>query len=270
MTIAQTQLTNAQVSLFYDPTYMEVNTFHSSEPYNIKQILEANGHTVTTFVGADTDAWRNATQGADVLVIPSLEVAAVSLSPGAMFFLKDFVSRGGTLVTTQSFDQPNTDLLDALFDTSLNEGLGGPSTATAAVGGTTYSGAAAAIPNNLGPVEALQAASLPVFATSLYENASGNSTVAAFQYGKGQIIWLGWDFYNALPAPGTLDGGWNDVLNRSVSFTDFEPNGLVIDGTNGNDRVDVDPAARAFEFKRPRRRDEAQEGQRQGLRRRWP
>ena len=173
MTIAQTQLTNAQVSLFYDPTYMEVNTSHASEPYNIKQILEANGHAVTTFIGAGTDAWRNATQGADVLVIPSLEVAAVSLSAGALFFLKDFVSRGGTLVTTQSFDQPNTDLLNALFDTALNEGPGGPSNATAAVGGTTYSGAAAAIPNNLGPIEALQATSLPVFATSLYENASG-------------------------------------------------------------------------------------------------
>jgi Ca2+-binding RTX toxin-like protein len=250
MTIAKTQLTNAKVSLFYDPAFIETGA--SGEGPNVKESLEDAGHIVTTFTGTSTNAWRDATQGVDVLVIPELEIAPLILSSGSAFFLKKFVSDGGTLIVHARHgqpDQPNTDLIDALFGTALNEVqslANDPSTPTGEVTGTTYAGAALSLPWN-DDLEALEAGSLPVTAKSLYQNTAGDSTVAAFQYGKGQIVWLGWDWHNAAPPPGTQDGGWNDILHRSVSHTDFEPNGLIINGTKFNDKVNFDPSAKTFD-----------------------
>ena len=255
MAIAQETFTNAQVSLFYDPAFVDTFISPSAEAYNLNQILGGAGHTVTTFTGTDTSAWRNATQNANVLVIPSLDniidpATQLPLSTGAMFFLKDFVSRGGTLIVTSEVGGPQhgTDLLDAFFDTALNElnssSIFPASTRTAEAAGTVFASGGTPLPGN-DSVDALAAASLPAFATSLYETAAGNSTVVAFQFGKGQVIWLGWDWYQAAPAGGQ-DGGWNDILRRSVSTTDLEPNGLIINGTSGNDRVTVDPSLRAF------------------------
>ena len=96
--------------------------------------------------------------------------------------------------------------------------------------------------NSNGSTDALEAASLPDFAKSLYETAGGDSTVAAFQFGRGQIVWLGWDWYRA----DMQDGGWLDILKQSVGVTDFEPNGVIIDGTPGKDKVIVDTVAKQF------------------------
>ena len=232
----------------------------------MKRSLEAAGHTVTTFAGTTTEAWRNATNGADVLVIPEV-VIEPTLSTGAMFFLKDFVSKGGTLILVSGtgIEQSGTDLINTVFGTALVELPDvGTSTPTADINGTTFGADIPLLINN-GSTDALQAASLPDFAKSLYETAGGDLTVAAFQFGGGQIVWLGWDWYRA----DVQDDGWIDILKQSVGVTDFEPNGLVINGTTGNDKVNIDPSAKNLRFERPRRRDHAQEGRRQGLRRRW-
>ena len=93
--------------------------------------------------------------------------------------------------------------------------------------------------------DALNPASLPGYAQTFYANPKSNSTVAGFQYGEGQVLWLGWDWYKAAPL-GNHDGGWNAVLDRSVSRTDLVPNGVSIKGTNGNDKVVVDPVSKRF------------------------
>jgi Ca2+-binding RTX toxin-like protein len=247
MTIAQQQLTNAKVSLFYDPAYVEIGGTAADEGSEVKASLEAAGHTVTTFVGTGTSSWMNATQGTDVLVIPETPVLgpALTISDGAMFFLRKFVSDGGTLVVHTSID--HIALMNDLFGTALVEvGSLGNSTATGNVVGTTFAGALAVLADN-GNTNALQGTSLPGHAQSLYQNGLGDSTVAAFQFGKGQVIYLGWDWNNAAPMPGLQDFGWLGVQHRSMSLTDFIPNGLVINGTSGNDKVMVDPTAKAFE-----------------------
>jgi Ca2+-binding RTX toxin-like protein len=256
MAIAQEQFNNAQISLFFDPAYVDTGSASSDEAYNMRQVLEGIGHTIKPFTGTDTSAWREATLNANVLVIPSLNNIAPGaqfpLSTGAMFFLKEFVSRGNTLIVVSEIgnEQRNTNLLDALFDTALNELNYNPtfpaSSRTSDATGTVYATAGTPLPGN-DAVDALEAASLPAFATSLYETAEGNSTVAAFQFGKGQVIWLGWDWNNAAPSPGSQNGGWNDILLRSISTTDLIPNGVVIEGKKGDDKVKAAPSAKGFD-----------------------
>lgn len=246
MTIAQTQLSNAKVSLFFDSNFSSLDSPTDEAP-SMKRSLEAAGHVVTTFDGTTTDAWRTATDGADVLVIPQIS-GNPALTPGALFFLKDFVSKGGTLIVVSETDaeQSGTDLINTVFGTALVElAYVGASTPTADVNGTTF-GADIPLLSDNGSTDGLQAASLPDFARSLYETAGGDSTVAAFQFGMGQIVWLGWDWYRAEPLPGVQDGGWLDILDQSVSVTDFKPNGVDITGKKGNDKVKVDALAKAF------------------------
>ncbi len=239
MTIAQQPLTNAKVALFFDVTYTFING-STAEGNGVQRALAAAGHTVTTFAGTSTDAWMNATKGVDVLVIPELgkTAGAPPLSPGAMFFVKNFVSNGGTLIVDGgSNGAHSTELIDALFDQALVQVAStAASTPTASVAGTTYEGGDSSLPDN-SDTGALGHASLPTFAESFYNNLAGDLTVAGFQYGQGQVIWLGWDWFDALPPPGNYDGGWNDTLYRSVSLSDFNPNGVIFKGTHGNDRV---------------------------------
>jgi hypothetical protein len=240
MAIAQQQLLNASVSLFFDPFFVETGGALGDEGSEVKAFLEADGHTVTTFVGTDTAAWIAATSDADIVVIPETgnTVVPLTLSNGAMFFLRQFLVAGGTLIV-DGHDADNVALMHQLFGdlrfgpTLTEVDSTTASIATAGVAGTIYSTGALSLPDN-SSTSALLASSLPTFAVSLYENAAGDSTVAGFHYGRGQIIWLGWDWNNALPAPGAQDGGWNDVLHHSISLTNLRPNGASKTG-NKND-----------------------------------
>jgi hypothetical protein len=137
-------------------------------------------------------------------------------------------------------------LINQLFDTALEKlGSSGESAQTDAVDGTTYEGGPSPISDNAFS-DALRPSSLPGYAGEFYDNPKSNSTVAGFQYGEGQVLWLGWNWYKAFPI-GNQNGGWNAVLDRSVSTTDFEPNGVSIKGTNKNDKVVVDPVLKRFE-----------------------
>ncbi|HET7713998.1 MAG TPA: hypothetical protein VFK86_00060 [Bauldia sp.] len=246
MTIAQEQLSNADVALFFDSNYVNLSG-PDSEAIGVQQALLLFGHVATTFVGTSTEAWRNATAGADVLVIPELQMAALPLSAGAMFFLREFVSDGGTLIVHgANTGTHDTDLLNALFDLALTKvDANTTSTPTTDVAGTTYAAGPPSLADN-DDVVALDNLSLPAFARSFYKDALGDATVAGFQYGKGQVIWLGWDWYDALPL-GSQDGGWNPTLNRSVCLSDFKPNGLVIVGTQSKDKVTVDQAVKGLD-----------------------
>ncbi len=73
-------------------------------------------------------------------------------------------------------------------------------------------------------------------AVSLYTDTDDVASVFAFQHGRGQVVMLGWDFYDAVPK-GTEDGGWLQVLDSAVSLTDGLPTGAVIVGGLGKDVV---------------------------------
>ena len=103
-------------------------------------------------------------------------------------------------------------------------------TKTDAAKGTTFAGNKGHIDSNNGTFYQLTS-SLPDNALSLYA-VDDQSAVTAVPWGKGQIIFLAWDWYDAKPDFGQ-NGGWLDLLASAVSRTD-----RAILGTSGDDVLD--------------------------------
>ncbi|MCB1495376.1 MAG: hypothetical protein KDJ86_06300 [Bauldia sp.] len=165
----------------------------------------------------------------------------LTLDPGAATILKQFVMNGGTLIVFQ--DERNTDFVNSVFGTDLSwQPSSSTSTRQGDASGTTFQDGPNAIPDNAS-LDAVDEASLPPGAESYYENALGDSTVFSFQVGKGQITYLGWDWEDSFPAHFVgQDGGWNKVLDNSISETDGKTNGAFIKGTKKDDKVTLTKA----------------------------
>ncbi len=249
MALATEQLSGAEVYLFYDPEYVNIDGTFDEEGSEVKAALEAKGHDVTTFTGTDADSWLVASLDADVIHIPML-IGELELSKGAIALLRLFVSNGGTLVFHSTYNEGSdkiphgVNLINAIFKTELSEVQTlAQTTETGDAEDTTFEGHGP-LPDNDG-TNVLDPDDLPDHAVTFYENSDGSS-VAGFQFGQGQVIYLGWDWYNALPEPGTQNTAWADVLHASNSTTDEEPTGNIIKGTKKNDVVGVDLVGKKF------------------------
>src|SRR5688572_20811415 len=104
MTMVFEKLDKARIALFYDPNFVNLTSPGpaTQEAPNMKAAFEAQGHEVSTILDSTAASWAAATKGADVLVIPDLAVSALLLSDAAMFFIRKFVSEGGTLIVANN------------------------------------------------------------------------------------------------------------------------------------------------------------------------
>ncbi|MBN2389983.1 MAG: beta-propeller fold lactonase family protein [Anaerolineae bacterium] len=203
----------AVVAVFDDPSYVDTENTTSSESDNVQAGLAAMGHTVLPFTGIDETAWSTALAGADILVIPELENDSglgIDLSLAARAVISDFVNSGGGLI---EFDDGSS-FLNPVFGFSLSHSGGNPSSITAAAVGTAFQGGPATLPSN-NATWGLDSSTFPAGGLAIYSSGGNNAEVAWLPYGSGQIIYLGWDWYDAAP-PGGQDGGWLDVLERAV------------------------------------------------------
>ncbi|MCB1488239.1 MAG: hypothetical protein KDJ88_12380 [Bauldia sp.] len=240
----QNKLSGADIALFYNSSYVDTTENEDGEAHNVRESLNSLSHHVTTFTGVTAGTWSYYTKNYDVIVIPELEIGALNLDPGVRVILKQFVMNGGTLVTFgEYYHHNNTALLNQLFGTSLVDfGATGTSSRQGDASGTTFASGPASIPRN-DDTQAADLHHLPARAESYYEDANGNATVFSFQVGKGQVTFLGWDWWNSSPPnSGGLDGGWQSVLNNSISETDGKPNGEFIKGTRNDDKVTLTKA----------------------------
>lgn len=241
----QNKLTGADVALFYNSSFVDTTANGvDGEAYNVRQSLNFLGHNANTFTGTSASSLNFMAKNNDVIAIPELEVSALSLDLGAIIILKQFVMNGGTLVVFGSDGSSrNTDLINDIFGTNLTRtDANGSSNRQGEAAGTTFSGGPANIPDNNG-TDAIGSGSPPL-SESYYEDGSGNSTVMSFQVGKGQVTYLGWDWFNSFPANFFTgqDGGWNSVLDRAISETDGKVNGNTIKGTKSDDKVTLTKA----------------------------
>jgi hypothetical protein len=216
--------TAPDVVVFSDGTYVDLATNTSGEAYNIRKTLEAQGNTVTTFTGTDQASWDTALAGQDVLVLPELQNGDLNaaLSSGARAAIVAHVQNGGGLIATMdsgTAGQRMVNLLNTTFGYSLAFASFSGTTAslnTSAAAGTPYEGGPATLPRN-SAVGAVNSTTLPSTAKNIYTSDSGTRAwVTFFSEGAGQIALLGWDWFNAQPT-GTADGGWLDVLDRSIA-----------------------------------------------------
>lgn len=214
--------TAAEIALFYDPAYVDTSDSPTyGEAYNVKTALENKGHNVTP-LNFDFELSSVDPLTVDILYIPELDVAALSGDIG----VADYVNLGGCLIINggsgSGLAERSYSFLNDTFGFSLaRRGSGDSSGSTSHISSdassTDFHGGPAALSIGTGyPVShSLKTSSLPAGSLSVYTN-NATTQVAIMPYGNGQIIYLSYDWHEAVPN-GTVDGGWDNVLDRAVT-----------------------------------------------------
>ena len=189
----------------------------SDEAQTITASLTADGHVVTATTALTASELSAALDGADIFVLPEQEQGdlGAALDAAARQVIADFVSEGGRMIV--SADTRGT--LNDIFGFDLSATTGGPSTPTPAADSTIFAGGPGSL-GDLGLTIGLNTASLPTGSTSVYQNANGDTTVALMPFGSGDIIHLGWDWYNATPLGSAADSGWREILSTASAAED--------------------------------------------------
>ncbi|MBL28017.1 MAG: hypothetical protein CMM50_10775, partial [Rhodospirillaceae bacterium] len=216
----------ATVAVFDNPSFVDTSNTSSSESDTIQASLTSLGHTVTTFTGITAAEIEAALSGVGALVIPEQEAGDIAgaLDSAAEAAIADFVSSGGLLVIASN---PIT-FLNSIFGFSLSFGSGVNATLnTAEVAGTIFADGPTTLPSENATV-GLSIASLPSGAIPVYA-ASGSATVTAIPFGAGQIVTLGWDWFNGAPL-GVTDDGWLEVLDRAMTFASADGDDTLAGG----------------------------------------
>jgi hypothetical protein len=224
--LSLTGLAHAQgaVALFFDPFYVDTSPAPDGEATNLLASLQQAGYTVTTFTGTSETEWRTAMAGKRLLVIPELENNPLSpdLDARTKLFIASFVAQGGSLVVVAPRSGDPLAVINEAFGFAMTAAqfVTPPISLTGAAAGTPFEGGPATLPLNLSSVDAVLASSLPPEARAIYTDADGNSVVTQIPSQGGNILILGWDWFDAAPL-GTQDGGWLAVLDSAGSVEGF-------------------------------------------------
>jgi Ca2+-binding RTX toxin-like protein len=223
------------VAVYDDPAFVDTAGGSSAEGDNVQASLASFGHTVKTFTGTTGPAFSAGLAGVRLLVIPELENGdlAAALDQNALHTIRSYVATGGGLIVFDRAGGNTTTFLNTVFGWGLTAGASPcPCARTVEVAGTAFAGGPASLPDN-GATEELDTATLPSSAAVMWANGTG-SVVTAFTVGSGEVIHLGWDWFNAAPV-GTQNGGWLNVLKRAVN--EVAGSGCTITGTPGGDAI---------------------------------
>ncbi len=212
----------SEIALFTSTTFVDYNPGDSNaEASNIEAGLIAQGFSVTTFTGITAADITSAVLGKKVLIIPELELGDLntSLDASAQSAISDFVNTGGILIAYSDFSLRGVNLLNGVFAFSITKGTTSEPILlnTASAAGTRFQGGPSPLPPS-SATHVLVPASLPTTSKIIYEDVDGESAVTLIPFGAGQIVHLGWEWFNAQPI-GTQDGGWLSVLEVAASST---------------------------------------------------
>jgi len=199
------------VAVFDNPVYVDTTSGGvSAESDNVQASLTNRGFRVITFTDITTAASANA-----VLLFPEFENRSLAqdLTSAERGALSNFVAHGGLLIVNGQGQNVGT-LINSVFGFSVVEATwSAVCTRTASAAGTHFADDPVSITVNNAQF-ALGISSLPPGSLSIYENG-GQSVVAEIPFGGGKIIYLGWDWYDAVPI-GAQNGGWLTVLESAV------------------------------------------------------
>jgi Ca2+-binding RTX toxin-like protein len=246
MGLAGKQLRKAHIALFANTKYVDNfpdGGLGDSEVRNLNATLNKQGHKVSEFTNRSASGLTAALAGKDVVVIPEQEIGPLTLSGAAAEVLRDFVATGHTLILHGTAGDEDTDFLNGVFGFSVDNGdvykaEGTFTQDTGAATGTAFADDPLSIPGN-NTVCTLNQASLPLDALSLYNDGT-NAAVVVFTYGGGQVVFLGYDWFDAAPR-GEQNGGWGKVLASAVSRVNGP--GVEIQGSLNDDTVNAHETA---------------------------
>lgn len=201
------------VALFVNDTFVEFDTTTSeAEGSNMLKSLVARGFLVDTFSTTDPAEVAAILGDADVLILPEPEIDSYSgLPAGTMAAIKSFVQDGGTLAWFDYADEMNP-----IFGWELDYGDDTSYAATILKNGSLapFTG-----PDSLPWADAtdiIESSTLPAGSTMPYK-AGTDGAVVVIPVGKGEVVFFGFDWYDAAPF-GTQDGGWIGLLDGLAKF----------------------------------------------------
>lgn len=210
-----------EVLVFDDPAYVDTESDPpDAEADNIAAAIEALGHAVTLQPSANDLVTQDLTPF-QVVVIPELENGLFDLGQTPVEGnLRNFVNAGGRLIVHGANNQWN--VLNDVFQFGVSSGGNDiSSTAGPALNNTLFQTGPADLPNN-SLVRTLAVDSLPGDSIPVYSNGN-DASVVLFPYGKGEVVYLGWDWFESdPPINGGQDGGWQTVLALALKPIDLQ------------------------------------------------
>ncbi|MEY2408765.1 MAG: large repetitive protein, partial [Verrucomicrobiota bacterium] len=221
------------VSVYDDPNFVDTSGGFYSESDSVQASLQSLGNNVTTFTNVDTGLVPGR-----VILFPSLAYGnpASVLSGSSRLAVRQFVENGGLMVVQGAgFTVPFVnDIFGMSWLANYSSELLTPLSSQAT--GSAFADSPEYIPSN-STTYGLLTNSLPFGTRNIYET-NGISIVSVVSIGSGRIVYLGWNWENAVPL-GSQDGGWLQVLNSALQETQPPPAGLPAIAIEPEDRPTV-------------------------------
>jgi hypothetical protein len=212
-----TQLAGSTLAVFDDPAFVDTSDNSGAESDTMQTALNSLRFPVVIFTN-----FPQVLESSPVILIPELENGnlATALFTTNLIAMQNFVRWGGTLIVHGTYANDNTaTLINYLLGSAVTENYITNTTVfakTFAANGTAFADNPFSLAWKDG-TRTLATTSLPVGATNYYVNGT-DSAVTVFTYGSGQIIYLGWDWFNYDPAV-DADVAWLQVLASATSFS---------------------------------------------------
>jgi hypothetical protein len=204
--------------VFINTDYVDYNLGDiDAEASNITAYFDDIGRDYITFTDISAEGFTTALDGKKNLLMPENEYDDLILSGEAEAVIEDFVNTGGNLIIFKA-ENEYLGIINSAFGMSIGsygEG-GGDIEKQPAASTTIFSDCASTLPD-LSATSAVNATTLPEDGIAVYKSQfTDASYVTLIPYGSGNIILLGWDWYNAQPV-GSEDGGWLQVLFNATA-----------------------------------------------------
>ena len=212
-----TQVAGSTLAVFDDPAFVDTSNTSEAESDTVQTALTSLRFPVLTFTN-----FPQVLESSPVILIPELENGnlATALFTTNLIAMQNFVRWGGTLIVHGTYSSDNTaTLINYLLGSAVTENYITNNTVfsrTVAANGTVFADNPFSLAWKDG-TRSLGTTSLPVGVTNYFVNGT-DSAVTVFSSGSGQIIYLGWDWFNYDPAV-DADVGWLQVLASAASFS---------------------------------------------------
>ena len=187
------------VAVFDDPAFVYTGGGVYDQSDSLQTSLRRLGHRVTTFTSVSLAA-----SGSAPLLFPPFEAGdpTLTLPAATRSALQNFVARGGGMIVHAANNDVNrvARLLNIVFGYSVQAVYDSSDLflRSAEASGTAFAEAPESLPRN-NFTGALLTTWLPAGASSIYESTNGTTAVALFRYGSGRILFLGWNWADAVP-----------------------------------------------------------------------
>lgn len=209
----------ASVALLTNTAFVQYDTAdYAAEASEMEFIIRRFGIAVTPVIAYDSTSIAATLANQRVFIVPEQELRPFtdSLTAGAKQALRHWVdSLGGVLILANDFNDRALSLTDTLFGHAMGPGFSDFNySLSSGSAGTPFAGGPTIVWDN-DATYAIDATSLPPAAHIIYQGPGSGVVVASIPQGRGTVVLLAWDFYNAEPH-GSQDGGWIEVVRRAL------------------------------------------------------